>query len=550
MKRRLNGYLNGTHGAAIAASLAVLLSGATSANAQSQTLLTRHTRDAVSRGQVAFVQHLDPAKTLHLVIGLPLRNQGELNAFLENLYNPASPNYRQYLSGDQFTKMFGPSQADYDNVVRFAQANGFTVSGTAPNRLIVEVDASVANIERAFNVTMNLYQHPTENRTFYAPDREPTVNLATKLWNINGLDNFAIPRPSNLSQNPDQVTANTGSGPGGFFLGSDLRAAYYGTTGTLTGSGQNLALLEFVGYDPADITTYFNTYGPPLTATIVPVSTDGTPAICTTCGDAEQALDIEFSVSMSPGVNQCIVYVGSTDQSILNRMATDNSAKSISCSWSWKPADPQIDDPIFMQMAAQGQTYLAASGDSASWGAGEFNWPQESANVLCVGGTHLVTNGPGGGWLSETGWFDSGGGISPDGIRIPSWQKNKKVINSSNMASRTLRNGPDVAAEGDFQNWICHDGICDGGWGGTSFAAPEWAGYLALADQQAVSHGDPTLGFVNPAIYTIGTGRNYTSNFHDILTGSNGGFSCVAKFDLVTGWGSPNGPALINTLAP
>jgi kumamolisin len=376
------------------------------------------------------------------------------------------------------------------------------------------------------------------------------VDLNTKLWNINGLDNYAIPRPASLIQKPDQVTANTGSGPGGFFLGSDLRKAYYGTTGTLTGSGQNLGLLEFVGYDPADVTNYFNMFGPPLTTTVVPVSTDGTPAICTTCSDAEQSLDIEFAISMAPGLNQVVVYVGSTDQSMLSRMATDNSCKVISCSWSWKPADPQVDDPLFLQMAAQGQTFAAASGDSASWSTGEFNWPQEDGNILCVGGTHLVTNGPGGSWASETGWSLSGGGISIDRVKIPSWQKNKKVITAANGASRTLRNGPDVAMEGDFQNYICHDGTCDGGWGGTSFAAPEWAGYLSLANQQAVAHGHATVGFVNPALYTIGEGSSYTSNFHDILTGSNGGFSCVAKFDLVTGWGSPNGATLINTLAP
>ena len=121
--------------------------------------------------------------------------------------------------------------------------------------------------------------------------------------------------------------------------------------------------------------------------------------------------------------------------------------------------------PILPANGRTRATYAAASGDSASWGAGEFNYPQEDANVLCVGGTSLVTNGAGGTWRSETGWADSGGGISPDHIAIPSWQHTPKVVNNQNHASRTLRNGPDVAAEGDFQNWICHDGGCDGGWG-------------------------------------------------------------------------------------
>ena len=219
---------------------------------------------------------------------------------------------------------------------------------------------------------------------------------------------------SYVSQNLTPQPNLSGSGPGGDFLGSDLRKAYYGTTGTLNGAGQVIGLLEFVGYNPADYQRYFSTYGPPLTTTVTPISTDGTQAICTTCEDAEQSLDIEYAISMAPGLSQCIVYVGSTDASMLNRMATDNTAKVISCSWSWRPADPQVDDPFFQQMAAQGQTFASASGDSASWGSGEFNYPQEDGNVLCVGGTSLVTNGPGGPWQSETGWADSGGGISPD----------------------------------------------------------------------------------------------------------------------------------------
>src|SRR5262249_49300139 len=174
--------------AAAAAALLVSLGGIEAANGQLRSLPTRHMRDVPVQGQAALIKRLDANQTLHIVIGLPIRNQADLNTFLENLYNPVSPNYRQYLSVEQFTNMFGPTGSDYDGVVRFARDNGMAVTVTAPNRLIVEVDSSVANIERAFNVTMNVYQHPTENRTFYAPDREPTVNLSVPLWHITGLD--------------------------------------------------------------------------------------------------------------------------------------------------------------------------------------------------------------------------------------------------------------------------------------------------------------------------------------------------------------------------
>jgi subtilisin family serine protease len=109
---------------------------------------------------------------------------------------------------------------------------------------------------------------------------------------------------------------------------------------------------------------------------------------------------------------------------------------------------------------------------------------------------------------------------------------------------------PEVAAEANTDNYICYDGTCAGGWGGTSFAAPSWAGHVALANQQAAAHGDNLLGFINPAIYTIGLGSSYSTDFHDITSGSNGTHSAVKGYDLVTGWGSPNGTGLIAALVP
>jgi subtilase family serine protease len=164
----------------------------------------------------------------------------------------------------------------------------------------------------------------------------------------------------------------------------------------------------------------------------------------------------------------------------------------------------------------------------------------------------LTTNGAGGPWQSETAWADSGGGPSDDGLTIPSWQAG--VANSSNAASTTVRNVPDVAAEGNFDNYLCDQGSCSGDWGGTSFAAPRWAGFLALINQQAVSNGNSTLGFINPALYTIGQGSSYNSDFHDITSGNNNNgkgqsYNAVVGYDLVTGWGSPNGQNLINALA-
>jgi subtilase family serine protease len=130
------------------------------------------------------------------------------------------------------------------------------------------------------------------------------------------------------------------------------------------------------------------------------------------------------------------------------------------------------------------------------------------------------------------------------------------VINSSNLGSTTLRNSPDVAAEANFDNPTVVNGAFLTGYGGTSFATPRWAGFLALVNQQSVANGKGTVGFINPALYNLGVSSSYSAVFHDITTGSNppsagdgGGFNAVPGYDLVTGWGSPAGAALINQLA-
>jgi kumamolisin len=193
-------------------------------------------------------------------------------------------------------------------------------------------------------------------------------------------------------------------------------------------------------------------------------------------------------------------------------------------------------------MSAQGQNFFAASGDSSTWSSSNEAWPADDANVVSVGGTDLTTNGPAGSWSSETAWSDSGGGISPDKIGIPAWQQLSGVINSSNKGSTTLRNGPDVSANANFTYYVCADQTtCTANeYGGTSFAAPLWAGYIALVNQQLVLDGKSTIGFINPTIYAQNVTSSYAADFHDITSGTSGSYSAVTGYDLVTGWGSPN----------
>jgi len=174
--------------------IAAMMSGAPVASqAQSQSTLTRNVRDEVLNGRAKSVGRLPATQSMRLVFVLAHRNQVELENFLQELYDPYSPSYRKFLTVEEFTVKFGPSQEDYDSVIHFAEANDLTVVGTARNRMNLDVSGSVASIEKALHVNMGVYQHPTENRTFYAPDREPTMDLAVPLWRIAGLDNYSIP---------------------------------------------------------------------------------------------------------------------------------------------------------------------------------------------------------------------------------------------------------------------------------------------------------------------------------------------------------------------
>jgi len=521
-------------------------------HAQSLPVATRHVRDVTLNGEAQPIGQLPATQRMRLVLVLALRNQAGLDNMLRELYDPSTPSYRQFLTVEEFTARFGPSQEDYDAVIRFAEAHGLTVVGTSRNRMNLEVVGSVSSIEQAFHLTMGVYQHPSENRTFYAPDREPTPDLAVQLWHISGLDNYSIPRPAlvhrDLSVKPN---ATAGSGPDASFLGSDMRAAYYG--GSLTGSGQSLGLLEYYGTDLADLNTYFKNAGQVNKVPITLLSTDGTSTSCLAkqgCDDTEQTLDMTQALGMAPGMSSLVMYVGSTDAAIFNAMATASPLNAqLSSSWTWFPPDPKTDNPYFEEFAAQGQNLFQAAGDSGKWGSGSEIYPADDVYLTSVGGTDLETTGAGGAWASETAWVDGGGGISPDKFSIPSWQT--ATAAGCSKCSKTYRNGPDVSANANFTFYVCADQTaCTANYyGGTSFAAPMWAGYLALANEQAVSGGGKPLGFINPALYTIGLSSNYDADFHDVTSGSNG-YPATTGYDLATGWGSPNASGLIDGLVP
>ncbi|HEX4084998.1 MAG TPA: choice-of-anchor tandem repeat GloVer-containing protein [Chthoniobacteraceae bacterium] len=532
-----------------------------------------HLRATDAVGRMRATGRLDGAERLHLALALRLRDEAGLAKFLRELSDPRSPNYRHYLTRAQFAERYGPTAGDYSAVIAYAKAQGLTTGAQSPNRLILDVQGTVANIERALHVTMRTYRRPREHRDFYAPDTDPSLDLAVPLAGIEGLDNYSLPRPRLSRREPllaggrlarlaplataTNTRPSTGSGPGGTYMGYDFRAAYAPDT-TLTGSGQTIGLLQFDGFTPADIAYYETAAGLP-SVTPTNVLLDGFNGQPTgNGGEVEVSLDIEMAISMAPGMAALVVYEAGPNGNwydLLNRMISDDLANQISCSWYNPdgPADPTA-DALFQEMSAQGQTFISASGDSDAY-TGLIPFPSDSPYITKAGGTTLTVSGTGGPYSSETVWNwnngkGSGGGISTQ-YAIPAWQQGFSM--TAAQGSATMQNVPDIAMVAD-NVYVRADGQ-DESVGGTSCAAPLWAAFTALANQEAAANHEKPVGFLNPALYAIASGTGYLAAFHDIATGNNfsasspAEFSAVAGYDLCTGLGSPAGMALIDALA-
>ena len=560
---------------------------------------------ALARAQA--LGRIPRGQTLTLTLALPLRDPAGLESFLSRLYDPTDPLYGHYITPDEFTRRYSPTQQSYDAVAAFARARGLVVTHTSPNRLLLSVSGSAAAVEAAFAVHLGRYQ-ALDGRVFHAPDADPAipVSLIGRLSGVIGLDNSAVPRPllrrfgpaprmalKSLLMRPAHKPATLRPAIGPFALPlqvgtdpntgaltpSDIKAAYSLDKTALTGAGQTLGLFELDTYTPSDIAAYEKAFGlPAVPLENIPVdSTD--PNFPTTPGGAadEVTLDIEVMAAISPGATKILVYEApATLQGFLdefNQIATDNRAKEISVSYGI-PEDEETSDiqntenTAFMQMAAQGQSVFIASGDSGAYTDGatlSVSDPASQPFVTAVGGTRLSVTKRGGGYASETTWSDptpdqrssfgsgGGGGISQV-WPLPTYQTGIGGF------SATQRNVPDVSLDADpntgYAIYYSDPNTPGQTWqiyGGTSVASPIWAAFTALANQQRAKYGQQPVGFANPLIYTICESANYNSAFHDIADGSNNLYSLYAAkpgYDNSTGWGSFNGAGLLPLFAP
>ena len=505
---------------------------------------------------------------LDLSVGLQMRNQQELNILLANLNNPHSALYHHYLTPQQFAAEFGPTAAQQQQVVAYLHSQGFAVTRVSSNGLLIDASADVAQVEAAFAVKINNYQ--VGARTFYANATAPTVpsTVSSLIVSIGGLDNSTHMRPLYhlKSTSSKKVTqgkrALAGLGP------TDLLGAYDGAalqSAGVKGANQTVAVFELDGYQQSDITQYEQTYNlgsPSITNVLVDGTTGSAGA-----GAIEVELDIEVVAAMAPSASQ-IVYEGpNTTQGVndtYNQIVTDNKAQITTISWGEcetqsGAAELQTLDGIFKQGAAQGISLFAASGDSGAYDCNDTNLavdsPASDPNIIGVGGTNLQTSG--GAYGSESVWSNptdtqrspkgsgGGGGISGT-FAQPTWQVGPGVKNQYSNGNREV---PDVSADADpATGYAVYCTVSASGCpstgsitvGGTSAAAPLWAGSMALINNYLQSQNKPLAGFISPKLYSLANSSQQYAPFHDVTSGTNLYYPATAGYDQGSGIGSPD----------
>jgi kumamolisin len=502
------------------------------------------------------------------------------------------PGQRRYLTSEEFNSVYGADPADLEKIAAWAKANQLDVVESSEPTRRVQVEGTIQNVERAFSLELNEYQHPQDGQY---RGREGEVHVPSELFGIVdgvfGLDTRRVGRPRrrNMGRSVSLDSASlqnklSNPFPGSFF--PPEVAQLYGYPAKLDGSKQNIAIFAFNGagspdprggYSPAALTTYFEKVLGGKTPAITDVVVQGPgndPGPDTEASDqqgdstGEVMLDMCVVGSVAAGANIFMYFTEFTSQGwldALHQAITDHNAISvISISYGNPEDDPQgawsrmgvrVVNQAFQAAIAKGITICVASGDDGSSdgvGAGaHVDFPASSPFVLGVGGTKLVaTSGAPPTIAEETVWNElmqdegaGGGGISAVFTK-PSYQNGSKIPPSANPPHRVGRGVPDVAAVADPETGVIvmHiDGKHLEQIGGTSASTPLWAALVARLNQGLGAN----CGFLNPLLYA----KCANGVLRDITVGNNGAYVAEPGWDACTGLGSPDGQRLLHALA-
>jgi kumamolisin len=484
------------------------------------------------------------------------------------------PTARPRLSREEFAQKHGASAEDLNAVAQFASKNGLDIVRTDAASRAVALSGTVAQISKAFAVKLEKFERAALVRRGKAPRMETyrgregyvhvPAELAPIVLGVFGLDNRDITQRN--SADPPKTTTLTVQ---------EITALYNFPDNSA--SGQTIGIFSEAGYRPADINSSFGGSPPKVTDISVDSSNDGSP-------DGETTQDIVIAAAAAPGASIAVYFTSGSQQGwvdllhrVVHPQAGDPVCSVLSSSFyicngddsgtlSSEGVTTALLNAItqaFQDAAIQGVTICIACGDTGTNskvgdGKAHVQYPGSDPWVLSVGGTTIgnvngsnfdeyVWNDPSPSDPSH--WGTTGGGVS-DFFALPSYQADAGVPSSINGSSHVGRGVPDVSGNASYNSG--YEGIIVGGdsftGNGTSASSPLWAGLIAVINAAL----GVNVGFVNPALYAIGS-----AGFND-LTGavgpadnSNGGvkgYPAAIDWDACTGWGSPNGTALLNWL--
>jgi len=534
--------------------------------------LVAQTPDVVARGAAIVRGHYDPNAPLTLDIGLGVHNSSDLDAIIAAASDPASPQYRHYLSNDAYLARFAPTDAEVQSVRDWATAASLTVQSVSPDHLLVTAQAPAGTVERALGVTINSYA--LDGRTIRSNDRDPSVPDGLDIRAISGLSTihrFHVMAPR-AATNRLRATRSGGYYP------NDFRAAY-NVAPVGDGAGQTIGFTLWGGpVAQSDLNTFASQTGTPA---IVggQAGANGIDWIPVNGGSSdtnelvETAMDVEYAHGVAPNshlkywLGDCATSGTSCNPSdtglegAISAAANDTSLHVVSNSWGGgeaaSAADPFVSNTgaSFQHAASVGTTFYFSSGDSGAWSGSSGttqapSYPADSPYVVSVGGTNLQTAPSTYTYSSESTWScatytactspyptgtgGSGGGCSTIFAR-PSWQTGVGAATCSGRAE------PDISADAD-PNSGAYVYVQGQGQpvGGTSLAAPLWSGMAADTNRYLGANGQALMGFSAPRIYQLAANATTGArDFHDVTSGTNG-YPAGTGWDEATGWGSPN----------
>jgi hypothetical protein len=563
-------------------------------------------------------------------VALRPRSQAAITSFIQEVSTKGSPLFHQYLSQGQYAARFGPTSAAVAAVRSQLLRDGLRVASVSSNRLLVNFSGSASAVESAFHTGLDevrLSGGGTGQITTSAVRLPSTIsNYVQAVIGLNQLVHETDSllkvhgRPHATPGTKDTSSASNGPVACASALAleetgaipDDQLAKAYGLDplydGGDLGAGQTIDLYELEPFLMSDLTSFDNCYFPngrPGNSS----TPSGAPAEVTTIDNGpgtgpgvEAALDLDNVSAIAPGA---VIHVfqgpnmngeyGELDT--WNAIAVADDAKQISSSWGIcetalqvaEPGAEQVEDNIFEQTAAQGQSVFQAAGDDGSDTCAAHDATPVAADlsvmdpggpyVTLVGGTTVLdasTPPVETVWNNGTEWGAGGGGIS-EAYAEPTWQVGLVVPQTASdeycsndpsgtgdiahlqgdpttLPSGTLcREGPDVSALADPQTGYTI--VYDGGWyqyGGTSASTPLWAAITAEMNAYVTnSCHDGTLGFISPLLYGVASGSGYSSAFNDIVSGNNDNlqvgvgdpgfpfYQAGPGFDMASGLGTP-----------